>query len=75
MAFPFDFIGEDDMTELINSANKVTLLQRTDGFGNSAPTLTKAVNGMAVDANTGGEIYSPSTPDRLCRCCHRRKCN
>ena len=59
MAFPFDFIGEDDMTELINSANKVTLLQRTDGFGNSAPTLTKAVNGMAVDANTGGEIYSP----------------
>ena len=59
MGFPFDFIGEDDMTELINSANKVTLLQRTDGFGNSAPTLTKAVNGTAVDANTGGDIYSP----------------
>ena len=59
MGFPFDFIGEDDMVELINSANKVTLLQRTDGFGNSAPTLTKAVNGTAVNANTGGEIYSP----------------
>ena len=59
MGFPFDFIGEDDMVELINSANKVTLLQRTDGFGNSAPTLTKAVNGTAVDSNTGGEIYSP----------------
>ena len=59
MGFPFDFIGEDDMTELINSANKVVLLQRTDGFGNSAPTLTLAVNGTTVGANTGGEIYSP----------------
>ena len=57
MAFPFDFIGEDDMTELINSANKVALLQRTDGFGNSAPALTKAVNGTAAGSNTGGDIY------------------
>ena len=63
MGFPFDFIGEDDMTELINSANKVTLLQRTDGFGNSAPTLTLADNSMTLTAgvgtNSGGEIYSP----------------
>ena len=57
MAFPFNFIGEDDMTELINSANKVALLQRTDGFGNSAPALTKAVNGTAAGSNTGGDIY------------------
>ena len=59
MGFPFDFIGEEDMVELVNSANKVTLLQRTDGFGADAPTLTKAVNGAAVGSNTGGEIYSP----------------
>ena len=59
MAFPFDFIDEDDMTELINSANKVVLLQRTDGFGNSAPTLTLAANGTAKGNNTGGDIYSP----------------
>ena len=59
MAFPFDFIDEDDMTELINSANKVVLLQRTDGFGTSAPTLTLAANGTAKGNNTGGDIYSP----------------
>ena len=59
MGFPFDFIDENDMTELINSNNKVTLLQRTGGFGSDAPTLTLAANGMTVGSNTGGEIYSP----------------
>ena len=57
MGFPFDFIGEDAMTELVNSANKVTLLQRTGGFGTSSPTLTKAANGTAAKSNTGGEIF------------------
>ena len=60
MGFPFDFIDENDMTELINSNNKVTLLQRTGGFGSDAPTLTLAVNSPTLGvANTGGEIYSP----------------
>ena len=57
MAFPFDFIGEDNMTELSNAANKAVLLQRTDGFGSASPAITKAVNGTGVGANTGGDIY------------------
>ena len=56
MAFPFDFIGEDQMTELSNAANKAFLVQRTGGFGSDDPTLTKAVNGAGVGANTGGDI-------------------
>lgn len=38
MSFPFDFIGEDEMTELSNAANKAMLLQRVDGFGSRKPT-------------------------------------
>ena len=57
MAFPFNFIGEDEMTELSNAANKAVLLQRTGGFGSDSPTMTKAINGTAIDSNTGGDIF------------------
>ena len=57
MAFPFDFIGEDEMTELSNAANKAFVLQRTDGFGSANPAITKAVNGTGIGANTGGDIF------------------
>ena len=57
MAFPFDFIGEDEMTELSNAANKAVLLQRVGGFGSDDPTMTKAANGTAIGNNTGGDIF------------------
>ena len=57
MAFPFDFIGEDQMTELSNAANKAFLIQRTDGFGSSQPDMTKAVNGDTAMSNTGGAVF------------------
>lgn len=57
MAFPFNFVGEDQMTELSNAANRAFLLQRTSGFGSSTPTITEAVNGTAVGSNTGGDIF------------------
>ena len=57
MGFPFNFIGEDAMTELSNAANKAFLLQRVGGFGKTVPTLTKAINGVAAGSNTGGDVY------------------
>lgn len=56
MGFPYDFISEDKMTELPNSASKAFLAQRVTGFGSSKPTLTKAINGTAPKTNTGGDL-------------------
>ena len=57
MTFPINFVSEDAMTELSNANNKATLLQRTTGFGSTAPTMTKATNGTGVGTNTGGNIF------------------
>lgn len=57
MSFPYNFIDESQMTELPGAANKAFLAQRTDGFGNTAPTITKAINGTGIGTNTGGDIY------------------
>lgn len=57
MGFPFNFISEDQMTELVGSANKAFLTQRVGGFGSSTPDLTKTSNGAAAKSNTGGDVF------------------
>ena len=74
MAFPFDFIDEDLMTELSNAANKAFLLQRTGGFGSDAPTLTKAVNGTAAGVKYRRRYIWIATAYFIYRGSDRREC-